>query len=857
MKSHAARDPGLARLADILVADEFPAGTKKPIAVAAERSDLPDLRPQSGASTRSADSEGNGSALRPEGGHAPSLAAGPGNSVPHPRPAIRSVEATCSLILSSGLFDPTYYRAQAKLEEQPPERLVLHYILHGAAAALDPNPMFDTDWYVETYPQVSTTGMNPFAYYLALGAFHTNPHPLFDLDYYRQQNSSFMESYKNPLLHYYTEGWFAGQDPHPLFSVREYLENNPDVRSAVCEPLSHYISTGWREGRNPSRYFDTKFYVDHSPDVVNAGINPFAHYLQYGFREGRNPSPDFENAWYLAQLDPAEVNGDLIPLLHYRLWGESRGISPKPRAFPLAPDFSLSGDDFRLWTRRLAAACNRRIRSVELGDFALTLVRSDDESAEQDKEGDRFFVGDSASAPIAIRSTSWSALRRSEREQRAGLLGLRADGGEESREICLFVEQGDRIDARFLAAVLEPLTRGSSLVLFDLAYGSQGRVFPILQPGANRAHIEATDAVFSRFLITTDLLRTVLGNGPAVTTYEVLRRAIQQLRSSRTLHAITHVPVPLVHVPDLSNEIVRQEKMLVQTATAASLIATPYPDFTCSVVICTKERGHLLMQLVDGLRRFPAEFLVDIAVVVNQPTNEVALACHAVLRADHRVSVIDYDQPFNFSAQSNIGARSGRGQLLLFLNDDIVPIGTAWLPQLARNFADQRVAAAGPLLLYPDERIQHAGMYLGFNNCAGHTLRGAHLSRSDYLFMAAAKRHVAAVTGAVLLTRRDVFEQLNGFDCQLGTYLQDVDYCLRALNLDMDIVYDPAAALLHMESLSMKDLGETGELLSQRSLEHRHFMRRWGTDLRTDPYHNRNFELADECLLSLAVPAWE
>ncbi|MBV9757881.1 MAG: glycosyltransferase, partial [Alphaproteobacteria bacterium] len=657
-------------------------------------------------------------------------------------------------------------------------------------------------------------------------------------------------------LHYYTEGWFAGQDPHPLFSVQEYLDGNPDVRAAVCEPLSHYISTGWEEGRNPSRYFDTKFYLENSPDVAKAGLNPFAHYLQYGFLEGRNPSPDFESAWYLSQLDPAEVKRDLNPLIHYRLFGESRGISPKPRRFVLAADFSLAWEDFQLWTRRLATARSQRNRAIERDELALTLVWSDGKAVDGNAD-DSVFVGDPPSVPVAIRSTAWATWRRTERQQRIDPPGAAAKETARAREACLFLERSDRIDARFLTAVLEPLTRGARIVLFDLVYESGGRAYPLLQPGANRAHIEATDAIFSRFVIAADLLTSVLDNGPAATAYEVLRRAMQQLRTSGAVHAITHVAAPFLRVPDLSSEIARQRRALVQAATAPSPAAAAYHGFTCSVVICTKQRGHLLLQLVDGLRRFPADVLIDIAIVANQTSNEFAAACHAALRADPRVTVIDHERPFNFSAQSNIGARSGRGELLLFLNDDIVPIGTAWLPRLAQAFADDRVAVVGPLLLYPDERIQHAGMYLGFNNCAGHTLRGAQLVRDDYVFMASARRHVTAVTGAALLTRRDVFERLNGFDCQLGTYLQDVDYCLRALNLDMDIVYEPAATLLHMESLTMQELADAGELLSQRTLEHRHFMRRWGTALKSDPYHNPNFELTDEHLLSLTVPSRE
>lgn len=395
--------------------------------------------------------------------------------------------------------------------------------------------------------------------------------------------------------------------------------------------------------------------------------------------------------------------------------------------------------------------------------------------------------------------------------------------------------------------------RDAGMVVFDLAYESQGRVFPVLQPGANRAYMDATDTVFSRFLISADLLTAVLEKDRPASPYEVMRRAAQELRRNETIHSITHVAAPLLRVRDLSTEIARQRNLLVKASARRRLASAATSPFTVSIVICTKDRAHLLMQLVDNLRRYPPEFVVDIAIVANRLVNDFALACHAELGADRRIRIIDYDRCFNFSDQCNIAAKSGAGELILFINDDIVPIGQSWLPELAQGFVDDRIAVAGPQLLYGDELVQHAGMYLGFRNCAGHTLRRAKLPRGDYLFTACATRHVTAVTGAVLLTRRRVFEQVNGFDRQLGTYLQDVDFCLRVLNLDMDIVYNPYAALFHMESSSMIELSESGELLVQRQLEYQHFTRKWESFIKADPFHNPNFHISDERLLTLAV----
>lgn len=315
-------------------------------------------------------------------------------------------EAAAALILASGLFDASYYRRQCGLPEQGLERLVRHYIQSGAAAGFDPNPLFDSDWYFETYPHAKSTGMNPFAYYIAHASLQTNPHMLFDLEYYLAQKPSLRrEGTKSPLLHYYTEGWFAERDPHPLFSVREYLDAYPDVRDAVCEPLSHYISTGWREGRNPSKYFSTSYYLANNPDVAKAGANPFVHYMQYGFREGRDPSADCENEWYLSQLDPAEAKRNLNPLVHYRMEGERKGLSPKLTNLALAKDFSLSSIEFENWLSRILVAWRKRRALLdEPGRVTLWLLWTNTETSDISEATAGTFIEDSSTQTFQIRT---------------------------------------------------------------------------------------------------------------------------------------------------------------------------------------------------------------------------------------------------------------------------------------------------------------------------------------------------------------------------------------------------------------------------------------------------------------------
>jgi GT2 family glycosyltransferase len=273
------------------------------------------------------------------------------------------------------------------------------------------------------------------------------------------------------------------------------------------------------------------------------------------------------------------------------------------------------------------------------------------------------------------------------------------------------------------------------------------------------------------------------------------------------------------------------------------------------VVICTKDNGFLIEQLVDRLWSGNRDALTDIVIVANRTTNPYALHVHKELAADGRIKLLKYDQAFNFSAQSNLGAASAGGDLVLFLNDDVVPVNADWLDELVAPLDDPGIGVVGPLLLYPDQSVQHAGMFLGFNGIAGHSLRGASLPERDYCFMASVPRQVMAVTGAALCMRRSDFQALNGFDQNLfALHIQDVDLCLRAHFSGLAVVYNPRSVLLHMESVSVKPTLADPRVAERRGREYAAFTRRWGDVLASDEFHNPNFARDAEDLRRLVVP---
>jgi len=144
-----------------------------------------------------------------------------------------------------------------------------------------------------------------------------------------------------------------------------------------------------------------------------------------------------------------------------------------------------------------------------------------------------------------------------------------------------------------------------------------------------------------------------------------------------------------------------------------------------------------------------------------------------------RGRIIPLSGPFNFSTACNIGARHARGSLLLFLNNDIEVIDPEWLDEMVGWALVPAVGAVGAKLLYPDHTIQHAGIVFGLG-LVGHIFSRVHEGHSGLFGSTEHYRNYLAVTGACQMWRRQVFEQIGGFDERFRLSFSDVVLCMEA-----------------------------------------------------------------------------
>jgi hypothetical protein len=195
-----------------------------------------------------------------------------------------------SLIMQSGIFDAPYYSNQLHDNKVMPANAIEHYLAIGAGLGLNPHPLFNSGFYLQTYPDVASAGMNPLVHYILHGAREGRfPNQYFDSEFYLASLPESERAGVNPLTHYLRASNIEKRATHPQFDTQLYFTFYPEALIAGCDPLAHYLQKGAEQKRLAHIEFDPQFYLDTYKDVAAAGLDPVQHYNLYGRAEGRLP----------------------------------------------------------------------------------------------------------------------------------------------------------------------------------------------------------------------------------------------------------------------------------------------------------------------------------------------------------------------------------------------------------------------------------------------------------------------------------------------------------------------------------------------------------------------------------------
>ncbi len=263
-----------------------------------------------------------------------------------------------------------------------------------------------------------------------------------------------------------------------------------------------------------------------------------------------------------------------------------------------------------------------------------------------------------------------------------------------------------------------------------------------------------------------------------------------------------------------------------------------------SIVIPNKDHVEDLRRCITSIEKKSTWKNYEIVVVENNSVEQSIRDYYKELESDPKVKIVTYEGGFNYSRINNVGVKETKGEYLLFLNNDTEVISPDWMEQLLMYAQRKDVGAVGAKLYYADNTIQHAGVVIGLgaHRSAGHTHYKMPREHLGYMGRLCYAQDVTAVTGACLMVKKSIYEEVNGLDESFTISLNDVDLCLKIREKGYLNIFTPFAELYHYES---KTRGmEEGEKLRRYERECAHFRDKWKEQLDAgDPYYNPNFSL--------------
>ncbi len=303
------------------------------------------------------------------------------------------------------------------------------------------------------------------------------------------------------------------------------------------------------------------------------------------------------------------------------------------------------------------------------------------------------------------------------------------------------------------------------------------------------------------------------------------------LESEPDENQVARIPRVLSHRPAPDSSGATRERALVSAHPGGARLS-PNGSPKVTIVVPFKDKAPLLRGLWESMQRFDPGLPFELLLVSNQSEQPETFAFLRELN-DPRVSWFAWDEPFNWSKINNAAAKRATGELLLFLNNDIELTHAGWLRDLAGYALHPKIGVAGARLLYPDGSIQHAGVVIGLRALAGHVFARWRPEYGPTPFgMPDATRNWSAVTGACLMIRRALFEELGGFDEGIRISGGDIELCLRVRARELRVVCVGHVVLTHFESVTRRNDGVPEEDLRRERLAYAALLERG------DPYYH-------------------
>ena len=646
-----------------------------------------------------------------------------------------------------------------------------------------------------------------------------------------------------------------------------------------------------------SGLFDREWYLRKYPYIASAGMDPIEHYLRHGAAEGRDPSPDF-STWGYLETYPDVAAHRVNPFLHYVTVGRSEGrmLARKDYAAWIAEHDQLSDEDRAIFRAAIAKLASPPLISVLLPDYNADhdhLERAISSVLNQSYPNWELCISDDASTDPAMRTILQDAATRDARvkvtfRETNGHIAANSNSALALArgEFVALLDHDDELaeQALFWFALEIQDHPGADILYSDEdKINEQGtRYGPLFKPDWNPAMILAQNYVCHLSLYRRSLVEQVGGfriGFEGSQDLDLLLRCAEKTRPEN----IRHIPRILYHWRAQAGSTAADEGLEAKpyawdagakaiqdhldrrgiAATVKSVIdqyyqveyALPPVLPKVSIIIPTAWRLDFVRRCLTSVLRDTTYPDFEVIITSNRahvhtPEQQKFVAA---IEADPRVRLVLYDdEPFNYSRTNNQAVRLSDAPIICFLNDDVEVITEDWLEQLVTRVMLDGVGAVGPMLYFPRDTIQHAGVILGIGGVAGHQFANLPRGNSGYFGRAKLEQDLSCVTAACMAMRREVFDAVGGFDEDLVIAFNDVDLCIRVRRLGWRILWTPRVEMYHHESASL-GRHDAPDRRSQFETEVNMMRVKWGDVLEADPFFNPNLSLATP-FYTLAFP---
>jgi GT2 family glycosyltransferase/tetratricopeptide (TPR) repeat protein len=641
-----------------------------------------------------------------------------------------------------------------------------------------------------------------------------------------------------------------------LFDEAYYRNRNRDLAPEI-DPVAHFVQWGAAEGRRPHPCFDPAYYLLKYPDVARSGVNPLLHYLLQGLKEGRSPADLSYSDWCmlydtLSEDDRVKISARIAGLTY----------SPLISVVVVVEDSSLE-----LVVRALASVERQLYRDWELW----------------------IALAPSAGPPVRGRIQEFSGRDRRVHiiESEASITcidALNAAVRSANGEFILFTDITSELSEAALYFVAEELNRYRDA---DLIYGDEDEIDlqgnrhqPHFKPDWNPDLFCSYNYLGQTIVCRAELVREVgclRSNFRGAEQYDLCLRMIENTHSERIRHIpfilyhVRAVDVSSAHMSGVSNHAANAARHalsehFIRIGEEVDVVAgpgidlhrvihyVPNPRPLISLVIPTGGNVTLLRDCVSGVLNRTAYDNMELLILHNDSTKRDVFPYFDEIAADPRITIVDSRGGFNFSRICNLGVSRARGEVIGLVNDDIQVIDPGWLQEMVGHVLRPEVGAVGAMLYYPNDTVQHAGVILGIGGLAGHIHRRLRRGDHGYFHRAVLTQNFSCVTAACQIIRREVFEELGGFDEALAVDYNDVDFCIRLRKKGYLIVWTPFAELYHLETATRPRHDD--RMQGDRFQRERNYLKqKWGAEtLEADPNFNPNLRLDNEEAYQVAAP---